>query len=187
MIEATEWLQPRSGVRGALDRFIGPGATRTEIALELISALIGAAAMVMYAATNLPQWSTLQMIVAALFAFDLAGGVVTNATVSARRWYHRAGQGFTQHFIFVAMHVLHLIVVAALFRSGEWSYAVAWSILLLAATTIVLIAPQGLRRAIALGATVAALVINLYGFALTIGLEWFIPVLFLKLLVSHLA
>jgi len=182
----TEAPQPRLGLAGAFDRFIGPGATRAEIAVELLAALSGAAVMLIYAATNLPQWSMVQVIVATLFAFDLAGGVVTNATVSAQRWYHREGQGFKQHFGFVAAHVLHLCVVAALFRSGEWRYAIAWSIMLLGATAIVLIAPKNLRRAMALLATGAALAISLYGFAPTIGLEWFIPVLFLKLLVSHL-
>jgi hypothetical protein len=80
----------------------------------------------------------------------------------------------------------HVFIVAALFRAGEWRYALIWSGLLLIATTIVLIAPKYLRRAIALLAVCAALAISLYAFSPTPGLEWFMPVLFLKLLGSHL-
>jgi hypothetical protein len=183
---AAEFPEPRSGVLGAWDRFIGPGATCAELALELISALGGAAAMLIYAVTALPNWNAVQVSVATLLAFDLTGGVVTNATVSAQRWYHRAGQGFKQHFAFVAAHMAHVFIVAALFRAGEWRYALIWSGLLLIATTIVLIAPKYLRRAIALLAVCAALAISLYAFSPTPGLEWFMPVLFLKLLGSHL-
>ena len=109
---AWEYPEPRTGWRGEFDRFMGPGATRAELALELGFAVLGGAAMLIYALTSFPLWSIIQIGVAVLLAFDIAGGVVTNATSSAKRWYHRAGQGARQHLQFVALHIVHVIIVA---------------------------------------------------------------------------
>jgi hypothetical protein len=165
---------------------MGPGATRAELALELAFAVLGAGAMLIYALTAFPQWSIIQTAVAVLLAFDIAGGVVTNATSSAKRWYHRPGQGARQQLQFVALHVIHLVVVAWLFRSGDWWYAIAFSIYLLAAAVAIVRTPLYVQRALALGLTGIAFVMGSIVFTPTPGLEWFIPLLFLKLLVSHL-
>ncbi len=183
---AWNYPEPRVGWRGEFDRFMGPGATRAELVLEFGFALSGGIAMLLYALTSFPQWSIVQIGVAVLLAFDIAGGVVTNATSSAKRWYHRAGQGARQHLQFVALHVVHLIVVAWLFRSGDWLYAGVFSIYLLLAAFGILQAPLYLQRSLALGLTGVAIVVGLCVFKPTPGLEWFIPVLFLKLLISYL-
>ena len=183
---AWEYPEPRAGWRGEFDRFMGPGATRAELALEFGFAALGGVAMLFYALTSFPQWSIIQIGVAVLLAFDIGGGVVTNATSSAKRWYHRAGQGARQHMQFVALHVLHLVVVAWLFRSSDWLYAIVFVIYLLLAAIVITRIPLYLQRALALGLTGIAIVMGLIVFVPTPGLEWFIPLLFLKLLVSHL-
>ncbi len=183
---AWDYPEPRSGWRGEFDRFMGPGTTRAELALELGFALLGAGAMLVVALTAFPQWSIIQIGMAVLLAFDISGGVVTNATSAAKRWYHRAGQGPRQHLQFVALHVAHLIIVAWLFRSGDWRYAIVFSIYLLAAASAIVYTPLYLQRALALGLTGVAIVLGLIVFTPTPGLQWFIPLLFLKLLVSHL-
>ncbi len=150
---AWDYPEPRSGWRGAFDRFMGLGATRAELTLEFGFAALGGVAMLAYALTAFPQWSIVQIAVAVLLAFDMAGGVVTNATSSAKRWYHRAGQGARQHLQFVALHVVHLFIVAGLFRSGDWRYGVAFSLYLVLAAFIILRAPLYLQRSLALGLT----------------------------------
>ena len=50
-----EYPEPRSGWRGEFDRFIEPGATRAELALEFGLAVLGGAAMLAYALTSFPQ------------------------------------------------------------------------------------------------------------------------------------
>ncbi|CAG0932356.1 hypothetical protein TFLX_02561 [Thermoflexales bacterium] len=181
-----DYPDPRPGWRGEFDRFMGPGATQAELALELGFALLGGAAMLVSALTSFSQWSIIQLGVAVLLACDIAGGVVTNATTSAKRWYHRAGRGTRPQLQFVALHVVHLIVVAGLFRSGDWFYAAVFSIYLLLAAFSLLRTPLYLQRPLALGLTGVAIVMGLCVFSPTPGLEWFIPLLFLKLLVSHL-
>ena len=180
-----DYPEPRSGWRGEFDRFMGPGATRAEFMLEFGYALLGGVAMLVYALTSSPQWSIIQIGVAVLLAFDIAGGVVTNATSSAKRWYHRAGQSARQQLQFVALHVIHLVIVAWLFRSGDWLFAIVFSIYLLLSAIVITRTPLYLQRPLALGLTCVAIVMGLVVFAPTPGLEWFIPLLFLKLLVSH--
>jgi hypothetical protein len=183
---AWDYPEPRSGWRGEFDRFMGPGATRAELMLEFGFALFGGVAMLAYALTSFSQWSIIQIGVAVLLAFDIAGGVVTNATSSAKRWYHRAGQGARQHLQFVALHVIHLVIAAWLFRSGDWLFAIVFSIYLLLTALAIVRAPLYVQRSLALGLTGVAIVMGLIVFVPTPGLEWFIPLLFLKLLVSHL-
>ncbi|MEM8556234.1 MAG: hypothetical protein AAGG50_00155 [Bacteroidota bacterium] len=177
---------PRPGLAGGWDRFIGPGATPAEQALAVVPALIAAIVLPVYAAAQGLDWTTAQAVVAGLLAFDIVGGVVTNATSSAKRWYHRAGQGARQHLSFVALHVAQIGLVGWLFRDLDFAYIGVVYGALLAAAVLVLRVPRRLQRSVALLLTVAALPFGLYALAPTPGLEWFVPALFLKLLVSHL-
>jgi hypothetical protein len=59
------------------------------------------------------------------------------------------------------------------------------SAVLLLAAFIVLRAPLYLQRPLAFGMVVIAFLFNRYGFSPTMGLEWFVPFLFIKLLASH--
>jgi len=178
--------EPRSGFLGQWDRFMGPGATNAEQWLELGAAAIAAGAMAVYAFSPSSGWTALQSAVAILMALDLAGGVVTNATSSAKRWYHRPGQGPREHLSFVAVHAVHLLLIAWLFLGGDWTYFLGTYGFLLAAALAVAAVPRYLKRPAAFALYVLALLLSLYVFASPGGLEWFLPVFYLKLLVSHL-
>ena len=177
---------PRAGLWGALDIFIGPGATPAEIWLQSVPAVLAGIAAPLYASSSGLGWSGVQLAVAGLFAFDMTGGIVTNATSTAKRWYHREGQGFWQHFAFTAVHAVHLFVVAWLFRALDWGFFGVTTAYLLVATAVILESPLYLRRPLALLLYALALLVSIYGLTPTVGLEWFLPFFYLKLLVSHL-
>jgi hypothetical protein len=181
-----EYPRPRKGLAGALDKFIGPGATPAELWLQIVTAVLAGLAAPAYAILKGLDWNIPQLTVAGLFAADLAGGIVTNATSAAKRWYHRAGQGALQHFVFVAAHIGHIFVVAWLFRSMDWLFFGVASSYLLIASVIILGAPQYLRRPIAFLLYAVSLLVSMYALSPTPGLEWFLPFFYLKLLVSHL-
>ncbi|MBK8020634.1 MAG: hypothetical protein IPK19_04175 [Chloroflexi bacterium] len=180
---------PRAGLLGAWDKFVGPGATRGEERLQVVGTLVLTTALMalLILRHNALAWSTAQWIVSALLAFDLLGGVITNATSAAKRWYHRSGQqGLRGHLPFVAVHGLHLVLVAALFRGMDWIYVVvAYSYLMVAAGVIVR-TQLHLRRPMAMALWCGGLLIGLYILVPASGLEWFLPLFYLKLLVSHL-
>ena len=178
-------LRPRPGVAGLWDRFIGPGAARVENALILLWAVLCAATVVTHALVAELGWSALQLAVVALLAFDIAGGVPANASNCAKRWYHRTGQGFGEHFGFPLIHV-HPFALALLFPGFGWGTAATIYAYLLVAATVVLLTPLYLKRPVAFVLYSMALLAGLYALGVPPGLEWFVPLFFLKLLVAHL-
>ena len=177
---------PRKGLKGVLDKFVGPGATRLELALQFSLATLAAVAAPLYASRVVDDWSVLQYLVCTLLAFDVVGGIVTNATSSAKRWYHRKGQDFPQLFLFVVMHVIHLSIVSWLYLNFDFHWVLVASLYLLAASALILLVPQYIQRAVALSTYVFALLISMYLLTPPLGLEWFLPFFYMKLLVSHL-
>jgi hypothetical protein len=177
---------PRRGWRGQWDRFIGPGATRAENGLIIGSALAAGLGLPLYAALAGLGWTAAQLLAGALIAADLAGGVAANAAAPAKAWYHRAGQGRRQHLAFILAHGVHLFVVAWLFRGMDWTFFTVYYGYLVGAALVVLCVPLYVQRPVAFLLVGGALVINSYGVLPGAGLEWFVPVFFLKLLVTHL-
>jgi len=170
--------------RSWLERLIGPGATAAEIALQGAAASLGALLGFAVAPADWPAWKT---IVAAVLALDIAGGVVTTTTRAAKLWYHRPGQGLGAHLGFVAAHAVHLAIVATVFRPGfDGAYFVAMTAVLAAGSVAVELASERLQRPVAATAWMMALWLDLWLFAPTVGLEWFVPMFFFKLLVGHL-
>lgn len=177
---------PRRGFDGALDRFVGPGATSAELALQLVAVCIAAPAAVWLAISSGVSWTWLQYVVCALLATDIAGGIATTSTSTAKRWYHREGQGARQHLAFVAIHVVHIAAVGWLFLGLDLTWIASATLCLLVAAAAIVLAPVYLQRPTAMLCYAAALMVCLFGLAPPQGLEWFLPLLYFKLLVGHL-
>jgi len=181
-----KYPEPRKGLAGAWDKFIGPGATVTEQLLVIIPSAVFSLFIVAHAYISQIGWSISQCIIAALLAFDIGGGVTANATSSAKRWYHRSGQGFKQHFGFIALHVFHIFLVALLFRDFDITFLSVIYLYLLTSAGLVLLVPLYIQRSVALLLTCGAIVLSQFIVLPTNGLQWFVPFLFIKLLVSLL-
>jgi hypothetical protein len=178
--------QPRQGWLGRWDSFVGPGATAAEEWLQLISGLTLAALALLCFFLRFPATPALaQTVLVALLALDLSGGIVTNATAPAKRWYHRAGQGVRQHLAFVLPHGIHLALLVWLFPGFAWWYFPLFYGHLLVATLLVLCTPLYLQRPVAFICYGWVLLLSTLATP-TPGLEWVVPFLFLKLLLSHL-
>ena len=177
---------PRPGWKGWLDSLIGPGATVAELVVQFAPAVIAAIAAPLYASTLPIDWTVWQLLAIAILGFDLVGGVLTNATSAAKRWYHRPGQGWRQHLGFTSVHLSHIGWVALLFRGSDALFFVSVSSYLLLATGLIMASPLYLQRPIALGLYGLVLMGDRYLLVPTPGLEWFLPLFFLKLLISHL-
>ena len=178
-------LRPRLGMLGPWDHFIGPAATRAKNALILLWGSLCAGAVVTYALAANLGWSALQFAVVAFVALDIGGGVPANAANCAKRWYYRPGQGLQEHFGFVVVHV-HPFVLALLFPDFGWVTATMVYVYLLVAAAVVLVVPLYLKRPVAFILYGVALLAGLYALNTPAGLEWFVPLFFLKLLVAHL-
>jgi hypothetical protein len=180
-----EALKPRRGLAGMVDRLAGPGATPVELLLQFTVAFAAAAAAGVWylRTTDSRPWLA---AIAIVLGFDLAGGVVTNATASAKRWFHREGQGFAQHIGFIAAHILHLAVIAFVVFPASWHYFGVASGILIGGALVILLTPPALTRPIALAVFAIVIVVHRGVLPVPRGLEWFTPIFFLKLFVSHL-
>lgn len=178
--------QPRAGWLGALDTFIGPRASPAELLLQFIPTLIFAFCLTYRASYLHLLHSNVQYILFVILAIDLPGGVLTNSTQACKRWYHRPGQSARQHLTFAAMHVLHILLVAIFFRAGHFSFFVLASMLLMASAVVIVNTPLYLKNVVAMLVLMIAIFTDLYVLKPTPALEWFVPLLFLKICVEHL-
>ncbi|WP_396613713.1 hypothetical protein ACH9L7_18700 (plasmid) [Haloferax sp. S1W] len=177
---------PRSGVLGAWDRLVGPGATTAEQSLVLSYGLLFTVGVLGYANLRSLGWTPLQQVLVAFLALDIAGGIVANTTASGTRWWHRPGQRPHDHFGFVALH-LYPFALALLFESASWTEATLVYGYLLVGSAFVLLSPRSLRRPIAMLSTSLGILVAVTVVSLGPGLEWFVPFLYIKLLGGHLA
>ncbi|KJZ14874.1 membrane protein [Marinomonas sp. S3726] len=183
-----DWQVPaaRAGYKGKLDKLIGPGATRAEKDVQTYIPFIAAGILAYFVYQAGLDWSWAQYFVAILLTVDMVGGVITNATSSAKRWYHREGEGFVQHMSFISIHFIQLAVFSYFFLElNVWWIAYVGAYMLLASAAI-LLTPLYLQRPIALILYSVSLILSLYVFETAVGLEWFLPVFYLKLLISHI-
>lgn len=178
--------RPRSGLLGAWDRLVGPDATTLENLGLVGGAVMGAYLGATGGGNCGRSWGPLRRATAALVGADLYGGVWTNATPTARRWYHGRGQGACDVAAFAVVH-LHPFLVSALYRERDWRFAWGNYAYLLAATAAIASTPAAYRLAVALALYLGAVWANLHAWEPTPGMEWFAPAFFLKLLVSHAA
>lgn len=178
--------EPRKGLSGSVDKFIGPGATKAEIALQVVFPFIAVIAAPIYASTLAVDWGVLHYIVCALLAGDMVGGFITNATSTAKRWYHREGQDFLSHFKFIVTHLIHLILVSWLYLSFDLQWVLYAGAYLILAGALIIKSPIYLQRPISLTLYGGTVLLTTYLLEAPLGLEWFLPLFYLKLLVSHL-
>jgi hypothetical protein len=178
--------QPRRGLAGEWDKFIGPGATTAENGLILAAFLLGLGAIIWRALALGLEWTVWQWAVAVLVGADILAGAVANSTTAAKRWYHRPGHSARDRLLFVALHAVHLALLALAFPELTWTAAAGAYAYLLLAAALTEFAPAYLQRPVAVLLTIAALLLSLYVLPLIPALEWVFPVFYLKLLVAHL-
>ena len=177
--------QPRPGLIGSWDRFVGPGMTKGENLLVLGSTVVGAAFVALHLSALGMTWPL--VLLGALIGADVIGGAVCNMTETTKRWYHRPEQRPRDHLGFIALHVFHIVIIAWAFRGEGFDavYAATIGGWLLTSALLIIYAPMALRSPLATTMLVVALGLSLYALGPTPGFEWFVPLLFIKLLIGH--
>lgn len=172
---------PASPIVSLFRRVSAPDGTAQEAAVWLFGTLGITAVAVAVTVARSPGWSALQWVLAMGMAFDFAGGVVSIATSSAKRHYHRPGNTMARAR-FYAVHLQPLAL--PLFFSVSWTSAVALYAGMLAAAALVELAPRAVAQPVAF----AAIAVGIFlagGTAWPVGLEWFVPVYLLKLVGAY--
>ncbi|WP_375001404.1 hypothetical protein [Aeromicrobium sp. CTD01-1L150] len=181
-----EWSvpSPRAGWRGAVDRFFGPGPTRAEVVVQAVGVPLLAATLLAASGDVLGGLGPLGVLVLVLFAVDGAGGILTNSTGTAKRWYHRPGTR-GERLRFVGLHVVHVALLAWLVMGDAAWFWVTTGLLVLGAV-VVEWTPWEVKRPTAAGLLVAGVVVSGALTSVPAALTWVPLVLFAKLLVAHL-
>lgn len=177
---------------GGADFLCGTGATRAERSLAYGSAaLFTAIVLVVDLCRDVPIAEGWRLALLVFFAFDIGGGAVANMLNSSKRFYHgnlKPGEGTATRLAknptaFAAVHV-HPIVAALAFH-GSVVNGVVWYVLLQAGVAVTLALPLYLRRPGATAIVLLALLGSQSLLPLAPGLEWFIPCLFIKIVLGH--
>ena len=136
----------RPGIWDDIDKFIGPGATKAEKWIQFYPALALAGGIVVFGLVNQVGWSFWQFVIVALLSVDMLGGVLTNATSAAKRWFFREGEGFRQHMSFVALHLAQIILFSWAFLDVNVAWIVGVYGVLMGGSAIILKSPLYLQR-----------------------------------------
>ncbi|GGA58142.1 hypothetical protein GCM10011490_05040 [Pseudoclavibacter endophyticus] len=176
---------------GRPDWLMGTGATAVERGLVWAGALAGLGVVALVAVAQGTQWSWWQWVLVAVVVLDVVGGVTANALGSAKRFYHSAppaDAGLLRRLLhhpvgFTAAH-LHPFLLAALLPGGTWAWATGWYLGCLLSVVVVSRVPTYLARPAAF-TLVTLLVLAAPLLAAPDGMDWFGPVLALKLVLSH--
>ncbi len=176
---------PRTGLRGGWDRLVGPDTTRVENWLILGFAFVFAGGVFVYAQVAELGWSPLQIVLVLLISLDIAGGIIATSTVAGSRWWHRPSHSHRAQLQFVVLHI-HPFILAAVFPALTWAKATVAYGFLLGSAVVVLGVSERLRRPVAMGLVTIGVVLALYVVIFPHGLEWFLPLLYLKVLLGHL-
>ena len=185
-----EWGVP-SGARA--NWLIGAGATRAEQAVISAGSLVGVLVVAVMLFRDEPGgWSWWQYLIAALLAWDLFGGAVSNAANSTKRQYYgpdfaRAGgvgRIVRAPIVFTSLHIYPFLIVA-LFPGGSWVWATTMYATAVAGATIVdQLIPRYLQRPVAMLIFSSALLLPLFLNAPP-GWAWFPVVYLAKLILAH--
>ncbi|MDA0567173.1 hypothetical protein LG943_23050 [Streptomonospora sp. S1-112] len=169
--------------RRIADLLVAPGAARGEVVVTFAAAVLGAGLAL--AGAGAAGWSLTAAAVAAIIAFDYAGGATANATGAAKRRFHGPHRRWPHHLGFVAAHVQPLVAAWAV-PGLSLAEGAAVYLATLGAAVGVVAAPERLRRpaafaATAVGVTAAAALLDVPP-----AIAWLAPVGLVKLLLGHL-
>ena len=174
---------PRKGLYGIQDRILGPGTITSEVYMVWAVTLISPLVLLGVVWRSELSWTSIQLVLGAILVADLAGGVVANSTNASKAWWHRAGQGLKQHFLFTSLH-LHPFIIAWLYLDGDWVYALVNYFALLAITLLLFNVSKRLHRPIAFLCITGILTFNIFLYEPLASV--FMLLFFMKLVAGHL-
>lgn len=178
---------------GKNDFSSGTGAYRSERALGLSSAFLLPCLILYFVWSGRVDWSLLQIVAALVLAFDIGGGLVSNALNSCKRFYHtppkpsegKLGKLLKQPVLFSILHI-HPIVVWLLYGDRNWTFGLMWYAIFLASVLIVVSTPLYMQRPVSMLLIMLSFLINLYLIVPIAGFEWLMPLLYIKIVYGHL-
>lgn len=167
---------------------LGPDATAGEKWIVFAPALIAGvcAGGWFWAAypTGLDQvW---RVVLIALLAIDIVGGILTTAVPSGRRWWANKEKTASARWQFALLHTIHLLIFSWVYTINPIASSSVTVALLIVGTAVILACPPQLRFACGFAVFLAASALTAVTVFGHLAVGWFLPCFFLKIFVSHL-
>jgi hypothetical protein len=162
---------------------IGPDATKAELILGWGTAVVFCAGQLIWAQVW-GNWTWWQLMIALVFAFDIGGGVVVNATRSGRKYWHRPTLNIRNHALFYLAHI-HPFLIALFWNDFSWWQALAIYVGMLIMAFLVRITSPKIKRPLSFGLTSLATVAGITWLRMPAGIAWLPPLYFVKLILAH--
>lgn len=178
---------------GKTDIINGTGAYFEEKCLGYFGATVVPVILIIQIVIGRVEWSPLQIVLAMYMGIDIGGGLVSNALNSCKRFYdtpYKEGEGKTAKYlkkvpVFISTHI-HALIIGLYFNNMNWFYALTWYSIFIASVVVVYKTPLYLKRPVGNTLTMLAILLNIYVITPVLGFEWFIPLLFIKIVSGHL-
>jgi hypothetical protein len=172
----------------------GKDAKHSEKHLGLISSLVIPSFLLFLILEEKVHWSSIQILVALEMGLDLGGGMIINMMDSCRNFYHSPilkeepwiVRTLKRPFLFTSLHI-YPILVYVFFDPTKLVYGFMWYGILLISVLLILKSPEFIQRPLSILIVLIAIMINSFVIIPIYGFVWLIPVLFIKLIVGHLA
>jgi len=172
----------------------GKNPSSLDISLGVLSSLIIPVFLLGIIILDKVDWSLIQIIIALEIGFDLGGGMIINMMKSTKAFYHTPNSKedswivrvLRRPFLFTALHI-YPILVYGFFEPTKFINGFMWYGTLLAFAYIILKSPKQVQYPLSIFCVLISIMLNAYVIIPVFGFEWLIPVLFIKLLVGHLA
>ncbi len=169
----------------------GTGATKAEFVINWVSSFIVPAVLLyLYIQENI-NWNVFQLSIILLLAFDISGGMVANSLNSCKRFYHTPVKPDESKMvaivknskIFTALHIHTIIISVLLNYTILWG--IFWYVFLNLSVWLIDSIKLYLRRPIAIGIIMVAILLNGYLLKSPMFIEWLVPMLFIKIVYGH--
>ncbi|MCC5888861.1 MAG: hypothetical protein JJT88_20670 [Gammaproteobacteria bacterium] len=173
--------EPRPGLPGLLDRYLGPDATASDGLRVAVAGLGGLLLGLLTVPAPLAE-----RVLLALLTAELCAGLMAALNHAGKAWIHRPTRRLPRLLLFVALQTIPLTLFIWLFRGQDLALLASTVALLFAGSAAVMLAPAAWQRAVGLVALLGVLFALQHFHTQAPAGAWFLPLAYARTFLAHL-
>lgn len=173
--------EPRRGLPGLLDRYLGPDATALD-GLRVAAAALGG---LLLGLTTVPAPLAERLLLGLLTA-ELCAGLMAALNHAGKTWIHRPVRRRQRLLLFVALQMIPLTIFIWLFRAEDLQLLASATGLLFIGSAVLLLAPTAWQRPLGFVALLGVLFTLQQLHTQVPSGAWFLPLLYTRTFLAHL-
>lgn len=173
--------EPRPGLPGLWDRYLGPDAK----ALDRLRVAAAALGGLILGLTTVPA-PLAERVLLGLLTGELCAGLMAALNSAGKAWIHRPTRRRQRLLLFVALQTIPLAIFIWLFREQDLQLLASAIALLFVGSAAVVSIPSAWQRAIGLVGLLGVLFILQHFHGQATSAAWFLPLFYTRTFVAHL-